>query len=68
MSGHCADIYLQGYMSALYPSSIFSSRVEYMYIITFIVCPFINGGPQLPQPAALACYIGRQNHRPAFRR
>ena len=25
LCGHCADIYLQGYMSALYPSSVFSS-------------------------------------------
>ena len=24
---HCADIYLQGYMSALYPSSVFSSGI-----------------------------------------
>ena len=25
LCGHSADIYLQGYMSALYPSSVFSS-------------------------------------------
>ena len=25
---HCADIYLQGYMSALYPSSVFTSDVK----------------------------------------
>ena len=27
LCGHIADIYLQGYMSALYPSSVFTSRV-----------------------------------------
>ena len=25
LCGYCADIYLQGYMSAIYPSSVFSS-------------------------------------------
>ena len=24
LCGHCADTYLQGYMSALYPSSVFT--------------------------------------------
>ena len=28
LCGHCADIYLQGYMFALYPSSVFSSDLQ----------------------------------------
>ena len=44
----CADIYLQGYMSALYPSSVFSSDFFYEQAIQWTIC--IVGGPATKWP------------------
>ena len=37
LCGHFADIYLQGYMSALYPSSVFTSGLLRITIVSFVL-------------------------------
>ena len=39
LCGHSADIYLQGYMSALYPSSVFTS--DKLFLHNVFLCVFI---------------------------
>ena len=40
--GYCADIYLQGYMSALYPSSVFSSGENKISLCTTSESPEVS--------------------------